>query len=449
MAMVVSGFLQVFKEAGLSTASIQRENITQAQISNLFWLNVALGVGATLVMAGSAPLIAQFFHQPALVGIALVLSITFVIESLAVQHLALLARQMRFAALSTLDLGCVTFGFVVGIVAAASGWGYWSLVATTLSTVLLKLVAAWWLCGWRPDRPRMHSGTRPLVRFGADLTLVGIVYSVSRACDSLLIGRYIGSDAVGIYSRGTVLLTRPLDRLLWPIHSVIVPSLSRLQFEPEPYRRMFLQVFESLAIGGFFLAGLLLPLASPLVMLVLGEQWDAAVPVVAALTFVCISRPLAGAASWLYSTQGRGRDLLVTASVEAALLVAAFIVGLQFGITGVAVAYALSGLVVSVPLTFYIAGRTGPVTTWDLWKATSSHAHVFAGVLLATLLARWWLSPGAPAVIQLLLSGAIGTATGLAALFSVRRSREMVLALVGKVSEAWTRAKAPEAEVET
>ena len=104
MAMVVAGFLQVFKDAGLSTATIQRADITYAQVSNLFWVNVAVGGTAMLGMAATAPLVAWFFHQPELVGISVALSIGFLLEALVVQHIAILNRQMRFTLLSGVRL---------------------------------------------------------------------------------------------------------------------------------------------------------------------------------------------------------------------------------------------------------------------------------------------------------------------------------------------------------
>jgi O-antigen/teichoic acid export membrane protein len=229
MAQVIAGFLQVFKDAGLSTATIQRKDITNAQVSNLFWINVAVGGAAMLGMASGAPLISWLFHQPELVRISMVLSIGFLLDALVVQHLAILNRQMRFTLLAGVELSCAFTGFVIGAIMALTEWGYWSLIGATLSTSVLKVASVWTLSGWRPQLPLRHSGTRPLVRFGADLTLVGVVYAVSRGCDGLLIGRYLGSDAVGLYSRATALLTRPLERLMAPVYAVIVPALSRLQ----------------------------------------------------------------------------------------------------------------------------------------------------------------------------------------------------------------------------
>src|SRR6266478_2684414 len=95
MVTTVMGFLFIFQDAGLSTATVQRQDITHAQVSNLFWVNVAVGAVITLLVAASAPAVAWFYREPRLVGITLVLSASFLLASSAVQHIALLNRQMR------------------------------------------------------------------------------------------------------------------------------------------------------------------------------------------------------------------------------------------------------------------------------------------------------------------------------------------------------------------
>ena len=104
MVTTVMGFLRIFQDAGLSMATVQRQEITHAQVSNLFWVNVGVGGVATLLVAASAPAVAWFYREPRLVSITLVLSVTFVLTSSAVQHVALLNRQMRFGALRLLTL---------------------------------------------------------------------------------------------------------------------------------------------------------------------------------------------------------------------------------------------------------------------------------------------------------------------------------------------------------
>src|SRR5205814_286328 len=116
-------------------------------------------------------------------------------------------------------------------------------------------------------------------------------------------------DAVGLYSRASALLTRPLEQFLMPIHAVLLPALSRLQSQPERYRSIFLRLDEAIALIGFFLTGLFLALARPLTLALLGPKWNQAAPIFAAFTISALYFPLTSAASWLLISQGRGKDL--------------------------------------------------------------------------------------------------------------------------------------------
>src|SRR5207253_617340 len=136
MVTTVMGYLRVFKDAGLSTATVQREGITQAQVSNLFWINVGLSGAITLLLAACSPLVAWFYREPRLVGITLTLSGTFLLNGLAIQHSALLSRQMRFNALAGITIGSTAIGMAVAIGMALLGCNYWALVISNLVTVM-------------------------------------------------------------------------------------------------------------------------------------------------------------------------------------------------------------------------------------------------------------------------------------------------------------------------
>src|SRR5207248_3564572 len=133
MVMTVANFLRVFKDAGLSIATVQREKITHAQVSNLFWINVGVSALCTLIVAASAPLIGSFYHNSRVIEIALLLSLTFLISGLTVQHQALLKRQMRFKALALIEVGSMAVGVLVAVVMALMGYRYWSLVGSSVS----------------------------------------------------------------------------------------------------------------------------------------------------------------------------------------------------------------------------------------------------------------------------------------------------------------------------
>src|SRR5439155_377570 len=125
---------------------------------------------------------------------------------------------------------------------------YWALVFANVVQVAIKLVLTWSFSRWRPRLPSRNSQTRPLLSFGANLTAGTLMYSLARGADNLLIGRFFGAAALGVYSRGSVLLVRPLQQFMTPINAVLIPALSRIQDEDERYRRTFLPVFEALAL---------------------------------------------------------------------------------------------------------------------------------------------------------------------------------------------------------
>lgn len=437
MVMTVLSFLTIFRDLGLSTATIQRAEITHAQVSNLFWLNVAVSGAISLLFAISAPAIAWFYQEPKLVKITLALSGSFLLNGLIVQHIALLSRQMRFVTTSVIEVGSVAAGLAVGIGAALANLGYWSLVAATLAQAVVRLAAAWSVSSWRPQSPVRGVGTRSLVSFGANLTLSGLIFMVSRGFDSLLIGRVLGSDAVGLYTRAAGLLSRPMEQLINPIWTIIVPALSRLQDEPERYRRFFLQVFEALAIAGFLFTGLFLPLADPLTVTILGAKWEAAADIFAALSITAIFAPLSAAASWLYASQGRGQDMLKASSFCAVVMVLSVVIGLPFGPAGVAIALSASSILVQLPFTFYIAGKSGPVNIRHLWLSSCRHSPVFFGVFGATWLSYQFTADLSP-FKQLLLCGSVGLLMGTALILLSPPSRQVSQRLVGAFRN-WSR----------
>src|SRR6266478_746023 len=264
MVATVMGFLRIFQDAGLSMATVQRQEITHAQVSNLFWVNVAVGGATTLLVAASAPVVAWFYREPRLVDITLVLSTTFVLASSAVQHIALLNRQMRFRAIAVIDILSMLAGYLIAVGMALSGCSYWALVGASVTQVAIKLVLTWSISRWRPRLPSTFTQTWHLLSFGANITAGSLMYELSRGADSLLIGRFFGAAAVGLYSRGFLLVMRPLEQIIVPITAVLVPALSRIQGQHDRYRRTFLQVFEATALISFLFTGLFLALSYPL-----------------------------------------------------------------------------------------------------------------------------------------------------------------------------------------
>lgn len=411
MATAVTGFLRIFKDFGLSTATVQREHITHAQVSNLFWINMGVSGLIGLVVAGCAPLISWFYRDPRLISITLLLATTFFLDGSTIQHLALLNRQMRFKKIAVIQVGATVSAVALAVTMAALKCGYWSLVGMQLGVAVVTCLLTWALSDWRPQMPVRGAGTRSLLGFGASWAMGSFIWSLACNADGMLIGRFYGAEAVGLYSRAAALLNRPLDQLLSPLSSVFIPALSRLQGQPERYRRTFLQIYDSLGIVSCFLAALFLALARPITLIVLGHKWEAAIPIFAGLSLVFVSLPLNSAATWLFASQGRGAESLLAKSAIAVVALCSILAGLPFGPKGVAISYSSSGLLVLLPVMCYFAGKSGPVTRRDLRSSCLRCVPVFGFVYAMTYLAGLPLSGYSP-IIHLLLAGSAGGLLG-------------------------------------
>lgn len=446
MVWTVTGFLRIFKDAGLSTATVQREGITHTQVSNLFWVNVAVSGFITVLVAACAPLIAWFYHEPRLVGITLWLSSTFLLAGLAVQHTALLSRQMRFKAIAGIQVGSVLAGVVVGVGMAWLHYGYWSLVGLNLATTLVALVMTWASLSWRPQFFKPQGGTRSLLHFGANLTAGSFIYSMARGLDGLLIGRFCGAVPLGLYSRATALLARPLEQFIAPIQAVVIPAFSRLQSHPGRYRQNFMRLYESMALAGFFFTAMFFALAHPLTLVVLGHKWEKAAVIFAALSFAALQAPLGTCSSWLLTSQGRGKDSLVSSWMIAIVIALSFVAGLPFGPAGVAIAYSASCLLIQTPLYYWMVGRSGPVRTADLWTGFFKHLPVWVVVTFVA-----WLTlkavPSLSPLVQLAICVPASTLAGLAFILVYSPSRRVAASLFSILRELKSPSRTDESAV--
>jgi O-antigen/teichoic acid export membrane protein len=426
MVLAVVGFLKIFKEAGLSTATVQKEVVTQRQVSNLFWINLGLGTAVFMVGIGIAPLVALFYRDARLVGIMIALSFMFPIAGAAVQHQALLIRQMRFKAIASIDIVSMAVSILVGCGMAILGMGYWSLVGMQLGSAGCALIATVWVSGWKPARPSRNSGVMPLLRFGAHLTVSDFIGLLTANSDSVLLGRFFGARPLGLYSRASALLARPLEQLLAPISSVLVPVLSRLQADPERYRRTFMRAFDILALVCFPFAAICMALSKPIVLLVLGSKWQDAIPLFAGFSLLAVSLPLSIAPNWLFTSQGRGQDLLHTYIIAGALTVVAYLMGLRWGAMGVVWTIAAVSLTIRLPIIYYLAGRKGPVRSSDLWIGFLSHLPCWAGVLAGAAIGRA-LMMNYGVLMQLIVGAFCGLVFGIGVTFALKRPRNSAL----------------------
>jgi len=368
MVVVFISFADMFKDAGLSIATVQKDKITHEQISTLFWINVMISGFLGFCILLTSPLIAKFYKQPELKAVSAVLSVSIIISGLMIQHQALLRRHLKFGALAITQIASQIFTLVVTVILALSGFRYWSLVGGAITNALVGTSMTLFFCPWVPRFIKKGTDARDMLMFGGHLTGFNFINYFARNLDNILIGKFWGPQSLGLYSKAYSLLMLPLQQINSPISAVAIPTLSRLQKEPERYRRYYLGALSLITFITFPFVMFMIVMSGDIIHIVLGEQWIKASPIFSALGLAAILQPVSNTTGWLFISQNRAKHMFQWGLIGGSLTIVSIIIGLLWGAIGVAVSYALSGIFIRTPLLFWIVGRQGPIKTSDLYR---------------------------------------------------------------------------------
>jgi PST family polysaccharide transporter len=423
MVAVATNFVSMLKDLGLSYPTVQRAEIDFDQISTLFWVNAGMSTLLVAIMVMIAPFLSWFYGEPRLTMIAVVTAFGFLFGGLAVQHEALLRRQMKFFTLSAIAFVSMVAGYVVGIFLAWYGAGYWSLVFSQLTLLGTSAISVVTLCGWRPGLPRWNSGARSMLTFGGQVTGYSIINYISKNLDNLLIGKFWGAQNLGLFSKAGQLVSLPSEQIDEPLATVAVPVLSRLEDEPERYRRVYLRMLEKVMLLTMPAVTLVIVSSDSVVQLVLGSQWTAASRIVFFLGIAALFQPILNTMGWLFLSQGRSREMLQWSMINAPISIASILCGLPWGPVGVAASYSLTRVLVVNPLVYWLMGRSGPVRTRDLYGHLAPFVLSSVAAFLACLAFRSYVVLGST-ILTIAANGVIilGTTLAFLLLFPVGRS---------------------------
>jgi PST family polysaccharide transporter len=424
MVLAVTAFAGLFRDLGLSAAAVQKRTLSRAEQSNLFWINVGCGAVLTLGLAAAAPLVARFYGRPDVLGVTLVLSFTFVIASLGTQSGAALTRRMQFGRQATAMISGGLVNLLVAVILALQEQGYWALVWGRLSGQLVTSVALLALSSFRPTWPDRAVKMRALLRFGANVAAFDFINYFHRNLDNVLIGRFCGTDALGLYNRAYTLLMFPISNVRAPVNAVAFPALSRLQDSPHRFRTYYVRATSLIALLSMPLATFLFVAADPIIELALGAQWLGVSPIFSVLAIAAFIQPVAGFAGSLMLARGQGARYVQVGLCTTAVYVASFAIGLPWGPRGVAISYTLTNYLVLWPWMTW-AFRDSPVSFGDFVNACAFPVLASATAGAGMLLVRPWLAD-APAALQLVALFGVMAILGTGALFLTRPGRRHV-----------------------
>jgi O-antigen/teichoic acid export membrane protein len=376
----------MFLDFGLSTATIQREDVRHDQVTTMFWINVAISLLIGVAIAALAPVIVWFYGEPRLLGITLAIAAATLLGGLSVQHQAILRRQMRFGALVGRDVAGTACGAITAILLAWRGAGYWALVAQQVVPVGVRTALVWLASRWRPGPLAPFAEVRSMLFFGIHVTGARMVNTLTRNLDKILIGRLWSAQLLGYYSKASNGTVVPFQQAGQALAGVAVPTLSRLQDDPVRYRVYFGTAVTLVAAAGLPIIVFMSVDAPLLVPLLLGDQWFETVPFVRVLAPVAVLEMVTTISRWVMTSRGLGTRLLRWRVFESVVKVLGLAVGVAWGATGLAAGLAVTSAVLIWPALHYGLLET-PIQPADVSRAAwrPALAAVMAGAVVLAL----------------------------------------------------------------
>lgn len=345
MASVFTGVVFFVLDLGLSAAIVQRPDLKERQISSVFWINVGMGLIMMLLGVASSWPIAQFYNSPSVQPIIIALSFNFILFSLGATQGALLTRQMDFKTLQLRTLIAQVVSVVCAIALAFSGFGVWSLVARILIAALIEVILMWSVSNWSPNWSFAWADVKELSGFSSDVFTSNLLIYVGRNADNLLIGKFIGTTSLGYYAMAYNVMMLPVQRCSQMFVKVMFPALARMKEDTEKFKRSWLR---AIRLTGAVIVPLMLGLiclTPQFVWVIYGERWLPVVPLLQLLAVSGIVQTLAQLNRIVLLALGKTRLGLKLTFISVFVALASFIVGLPYGVTGVALSFTLASTI--------------------------------------------------------------------------------------------------------
>jgi O-antigen/teichoic acid export membrane protein len=364
-ATVVIAFLAIFQNFGLGLSIIQGYEITKEQISGLYWINLFFSVFLAIVVILVAPWVAKFFKEPIVTPILTVLAFIFPLDAFSMVHASLLEKELQFKKITIINSFSIIAAGAVGIIAAVLKCGVWALVLNQVGLSAFKTLLLISVVKWSPLKIIPFKQLKKQVSFSVFAQISAVLNFCARNVDDILIGKVLGSKVLGTYQLSYRLMLWPLQKVSHVIGRVMFPTLSLIQEDKERVKSIYLRVIGTIALITFPMVFGLFVISSSAIPYLLGEKWKAVVPIFQVLCVLGILQSISASQGWIYLSQRRTDLHFKVHLVAVSIIIISFVIGIHYGVMGVAVCYTLACSLV-IPFQLYIALRLINVSLREL-----------------------------------------------------------------------------------
>ncbi|MGF4043245.1 lipopolysaccharide biosynthesis protein [Paenarthrobacter nitroguajacolicus] len=356
MVTAIVGVAELIRDFGITTASIQAPTLSRKQKSNLFLINTGLGLFLAAVSAAASLPIAGLYDDQRLIPITLAISCIFLLNGIQAQYQVEMNRSLRFKALTLTDVVANSLALLAGITAALLGAGYWALVILQVTAALILLISRIAISNWHPGWPGPSGKVKKFLHYGGNLGVAQFINYISANAPGVLIGYAFGPSILGAYSRASQIATIPINQVFGPLTNVALTTLIRLS-DDDHFNRSIVKIQLILGYSAALAFSFVAAFASPLVVILLGHQWGAVVPLLQALCIGTAFQAATFVSYWVFLSKGQTSELLRYNLVTKGIVLALTVAGSFIGVAGAVWGYSL-GLALAWPISLMWMKKT-------------------------------------------------------------------------------------------
>ena len=305
MPAIFLAIAQVFIDSGFANALIRKPDLNEEDLSTAFFFNVIVGVVAYILLFLSSPLIADFFKTPILSRLLKVTALVVFLNSLGIVQQAVMTKDLNFKSQAIISTISTVVSGVASIWMAYNGYGVWALVYQQVSAALLRVVLLWVYGRWKPLWIWSKESFRYLWDFGSKVIVIGLLDTIFNNVYAFVIGKKYNAEDLGNYSRAQQFADLPINNINSIVQKVTLPLLSEIQEDDSRLGTIYLQIMVMVSLLVFPLLLTLVAVASPLIMVVLGEEWNGCILMFKILCFARLWTPINAININLLQVKGR------------------------------------------------------------------------------------------------------------------------------------------------
>jgi O-antigen/teichoic acid export membrane protein len=401
IVMVVIGFSHIFSDMGITNAIIYHQEISHEQLSSLYWLNIFIAILLFTMMLILAPLISQFYAEPLLVELIVVLSLNFIILAFGNQHRVLLQKKLQFNTIAKVEISSTFISVATAIFLSIYDYGIYSLVYGTIVKAIVSS-SLYMIIGIKEHKPSFLfklKYIKPFLSFGMYRTAQSALNYFNSEFDVILIGKLLGVEALGFYSIMKQLAMRPLQLIGPVVTKVAFPILAKLQNDLLELKNAYLKIIYYITLITFPIYILITILAEPIVLIMFGEKWITSSVILQILAIFFLLKSTGSSIGSLIMATGK-------VHLEFWWNVGMFVIfpltiylGSFYGLKGVAISLVIMRLLAIIPMWYYMMQ---PVIHATLKEYFQSFYKAFIFTVVSALVA-WVVTPESNDILKSLL----------------------------------------------